>query len=363
VGEGVKDVLERSDSFMKAGVPFQRSASIKTLSFLATWLFITISANADTPKDFSFDNYSTNELWVTDVLFDGKQFDVPPGVLVPGGSQKTISDGFPNKIPGKFTILFRMSSQSLTQYVSGKEVSQLLKQARHAPDVTVHFIYSHRGEFIPKVEARSGAGLRADEAKLWPDENEPGFQKYKALVRAAYAGKAEEVRRELDAGAPFSWPDNPLGISPLEYTAARNHERAFDELMKVLPFDYSPYMYGNCIKLASQEGHTNILINLLAKPQADTVPPRLLPEIFYSACYSAKIPAALEILLRHYPVGIDFQVRDYGHTLLFVAVQGRNYTTVEWLVSHGANKNVTLKNGSKPIDSARDDRMRQLLTP
>jgi hypothetical protein len=336
-------------------------AQMKTLLFLATWFFLTVSADAANAKDFSFGNQSTNELYVTDVLFDGKKFDVPPGVLVPGGSQKTISHGFPRKLPVKFTILFRMDSQSLTQNVSGKEVSELLKQARNAPDVTVHFIYSHRGEFIPKVEARSGPGLRADEAKLWPDENEVAFQKYKALVRAAYDGKADDTRKALEGGAPFSWPDNPVGISPLEYTALRNHGLAFDELMKVLPLDYSPYMYGNCLKLASQEGHTNILINLLAKPQADTVPPRLVQEIFYSACYSAKTPSALEILLKHYPVGIDFQVRDYGHTLLFVAVQGRNHATVKWLVNHGANKNATLKNGSRPIDWARDDRMRQLL--
>jgi ankyrin repeat protein len=238
----------------------------------------------------------------------------------------------------------------------------LLKQAGNASDITVHFIYSHRDEFIPKVEAKIRSNGRSGETKLWPDENAPAFRKYKLLVRAAWDGKADDTRKALEDGAPFSWPDNPVDISPLEYTAARNHELAFDELMKALPVDYSTYMYGHCIQVASQEGHTNILTKLLAKPQADMVPSRLLPEIFYSACYSAKIPAALEILLKHYPVGIDFRVRDYGHTLLFVAVQGRNHATVEWLLNHGANKNVTLKSGSKLIDWARDEQMRELLT-
>jgi len=348
---------------MNAGVLFQCIAWMKPLLFLVTCLFITVAAAAAAAnlRDFSFGNHSTNKMFVTHVLCDGKEFDIPVGILNPGRSKATTANGFPRKMPSKFTILYQMDSQSLTQDVSGKEVSQLLEQARSALDVTVHFIYSNRGEFIPKVEARSRGSLRPDEVKLWPDENEPIFQKYKALVRAAYDGKADEVRKELEAGAPFSWPENPAGISPLEYTAFRNKEPAFDEMLKSLPLDYSRFMYGNCIKLAAQEEHTSILTKLLAKSLADALPPPDLQEVFYSACYSAKTPLALEILLKHYPVGIDFRVRDYGHTLLFVAVQGRNYATVEWLVNHGANKTLTLRNGSKPIDWARDERMRQLL--
>lgn len=344
---------------MQAAVRFQRNAWMKILLFLAT-LFITIPGEAANTKDFSFGNYSTNELFVTSVRCDGKEFDIPVGVLIPGGS-KDSSDMFPRKMPVTFTVLFRKDSQSLTQDVSGKEVSQLLKQAA-ASDVTVHFLYSERGKFIPKVEVRNRSSTRPNEAKLWPDESDPLFQKHKALVRAAYDGKVDEVRKALDDGAPFSWPDNPIGISPLEWTARWNHERAFDELMRALPLDYSVYRYANCIKLASKNGHAAILTKLLAKPLADAVPPPVLQEIFYSACYSAKTPGALEILLTHYPVGIDFRVRDYGHTLLFTAVQGRNHAIVEWLVNHGANKSLALQNGSKPIDWARDDQMRQLLT-
>ena len=330
--------------------------------FLAAWLFSTSFVGAANPKDISFGNYSTNELFVTGVLCDGKGSNIGAGFLTPGGSGAKTMDGFPDKMPRKFTILYRLGSQSLKQDISGAEISQLLKQVRNAPDVTVHFIYSRRGEFVPKVEARTRGNLRPEEAQLWPDESEPMFQKYKALVRVAYDGKAEDVRKELEHGAPFSWPENPVGLSPLEYTVIRNFEPAFDELMKALPPDYSVYEYGHCVKLAAQNGHAGMLTKLLTRPCADTLPPRVLQEVFYSSCYSAKTPAGLEILLKHYPVGIDFRVRDYGHTLLFAAVQGRNHSIVEWLVNHGANKNLTLQSGSRPIDWARDERMRQLLT-
>lgn len=297
---------------------------------------------------------------MTRVLCDGKEIPIPVGVLVPGGA-KASAELFPRRVPEMFTVMFRRDSQSLAQNLSGDEVSKLLKLTPKGANVRLHFIYSARGNFIAKVESQRNGSLRPDEAKLFPDENLPAFQKYKALVRAAYDGKAKDVRKALDDGAPFSWPDNPIGISPLEWTARWNHESAFDELMGALPLDFSPYAYGNCIKLASQGGHTELLTKLLATPLADSVPAAALQEVFYSACYSAQAPQALEILLKHYPVGVDFRVRDYGHTLLFVAVQGRNHTIVEWLIKNGANKNATLQNGSKPIHWARDDRMQRLL--
>lgn len=334
---------------------------MKTLASLATCWLIAVGVYAADPQWFSFGNHSTNDLYVTRVLCDGKEFPIPVGILIPGGS-KASSDMFPRKMPVTFTVLFRKDSQSLTQDVSGKEVSQLLKHAPAVSDVTVHFLYSERGKFIPKVEARNRRSIRPDEVKLWPDESDPRFQKHKTLARAAYDGKADEVRKALDDGAPYSWPDNPIGLSALEWTVRWNHEGAFDELMKALPLDYSTYRYANCIKLASQDGRAAILTKLLTQPLANAVPPRVLQEIFYSACYSAKTPESLETLLKHYPVGVDFRVRDYGHTLLFTAVQGRNHAIVEWLVNHGANKSLALQNGSKPIDWARDERMRQILT-
>ena len=327
----------------------------------AIWIGLVLCSKAAQPQWWSFSNHGTNELFVTRVLCDGKEVPIPVGVLIPGGA-KASAGLFPRKVPEKFTVMFRKDSQSLVQNVSGDEVSRLLKQTSKGVNVRLHFIYSHRGEFIPKVESRKAGSLRPDEAKLWPDENEPAFQKYKALVRAAYDGNAESVRNAVDGGAPFSWPDNPVGISPLEWTARWNHEPAFDELIKALPRDFSPYAYANCIKLASQEGHTGVLTKLLAKPLADSVPSSALQEIFYSSCYTAKAPHALEILLKHYSVGVDYRVGDYGHTLLFVAVQGRNHTIVEWLIKNGANKNATLQNGEKPIDWARDERMRRFLT-
>ncbi len=264
-------------------------------------------------------------------------------------------------MPQIFTIIFRKDSQSVTQSISGRDVSDLLKQAQSGGDLTVHFIYSHRGQFIPKVEAQT-RNRSDEERRLWPDENDALFAKYKVLDRAAYKGDVPAVKKALDDGAPVLWPENPIGLSPLEATVRWNHEAAFDVLLNVLPRDYSPYNYASCIKLIAPKENTNILRKLLDRPLANQVPPQEMQEIFYSASCSASSPHSLEMLLNHYNVGIDYRVRDYGHTLLFAAVQERKYEIVEWLIQHGADRNATLRDGSKPIDHARDARMRALLS-
>lgn len=267
---------------------------------------------------------------------------------------------FPRKIPNTFSIVFQRDSQTITQNVSGKQVSDLIKAAGSSEHITVHFLYSHNDVFIPKVEAR-GENTPFEMAKLLPDENDPRFQKYKTLIRAAYDGDAMGVRNAIKNGAPFVWPDNPVGLTPLEWAVRWNKEAAFDELIAALPPDYSVYNYAHCIQIASQAENAGILSKLLTQPLADKVPKRELQEIFYTACYTAKSPRSVEMLLAHYPVGIDYRVRDFGHTLLFVAVQGEKDDITEWLVNHGANKSATLQNGSKPIDFARDERTRKLL--
>jgi hypothetical protein len=312
-------------------------------------------------RSISFSNGSTNELYVTRVLCDRDNSSLAPGILIPGSSSKILLDSFPKKLPGKFTIEYRIKSQTFIDTVDGKEVSDLLKAASGNDQITLHFIYSHRGRFIAKVEEKG----RSDEPydrKLWPDEKDAEFQRYKQLLRAAYDGNAANVREELQRGALFAWPDNPVTLTPLEWAVRWNHMEAFQELLKVLPEHYSIYSYGHCIKLATYPESIPILRTLLSNPFADRIGNDQLQEIFYTACYSAKSPQPLQMLLERYPVGVDYRVRDYGHTLLFAAVQGRNPAIVEWLVNHGADTNAVLKNGSKPIDHARDEKIRALLT-
>jgi hypothetical protein len=337
-----------------------KSLRMRTNLLLLICFFATGVCNAVTPSWISFGNFSTNEIYVTDILIDGKDTGIPCGILVPGGAKST-SDMFPKRVPNTFTIIFKQGSLSITQNVSGKTVADLIKAAGTSDEITVHFVYSHKGIFIPKVEA-SEKRTPSEVGKLFPEENDPLFQKYKTLIRAAYDGDVAGVKAAIKNGAPFTWPDDPVGLTPLEWTIRWNREPAFDALMATLPPDYSAFNYAHCLRLAIQSGNSGLLNKLLAQPLADQVPQRELQEIFYTACYSTKSPSSLGILLNHYPVGIDYRVRDYGHTLLFVAVQGQNDDVVEWLVNHGANKNVTLQNGSKPIEHARDERVRKLLS-
>jgi hypothetical protein len=325
------------------------------------WLLLATTAFAHS-RSISFSNSGTNELFVTRVLCDGEDSShLAPGILIPGSFSKTLLDSFPKKLPAKFRIEYRIKSEAFTDTIDGKQVSHLLKAASVSDEITLHFVYSDRGWFIAKVE---GKGRRDEpyERKLWPDENSAEFQRYKQLVRAAYDGNAANVREQLQRGAAFAWPDNPVTLTPLEWAVRWNHMEAFQELLKFLPEHYSIYSYAHCIKLATQPESIAILGMLLSNPFADRIGHDQLQEIFYTACYSAKSPRPLQMLLERYPVGVDYRVRDYGHTLLFAAVQGRNPEIVEWLMKHGADTNAVLRNGSKAIDHARDGKIRQLLT-
>ena len=310
-------------------------------------------------RSVSFSNSSTNEIWVTRVLCDGKNSSILAcGVLGPGNGAKVLVDYFP-KIPAEFAIQYRSGTEERVDKIAGARVSELLKAAARSQDITLHFIFSRSGHFVAKIEG-SGKESSPYEKNLWPDEQDPNFHRYKDLLRAAYDGNAERVGKALEDGVPFAWPDNPLGLTPLEYTVRWNHAAAFEVLIKRVPEDYPVYAYAKCIKLAVHENLIAILRELLSHSFADRVFGERLQDIFYEACYSGR-PEALELLLKRYPVGIDYKVGDYGHTLLFAAVQGRNPAVVEWLMEHGADRNATLRNGSKPIDWARDEKIRQLL--
>lgn len=103
------------------------------------------------------------------------------------------------------------------------------------------------------------------------------------------------------------------------------------------------------------------LKKLLQSDLAKEIPEKPLQEIFYDTCYHRKTPETLEILLEHFKVGADYKVRDYGHTLLFVAVQANSPELVRWLLARGANPNAKIQNGDTPLKWARNETVRKLL--
>ncbi|MFC1498059.1 ankyrin repeat domain-containing protein [Verrucomicrobiota bacterium] len=308
----------------------------------------------------SFSNHGLKDIFVDRILCDGKPFSVPVGCLGAGGGGKASAFMFPPFIPKKFTIEYEKDGKKLKDEVEGKWIEDLLEKAKPAKEVTLHFIYSDEEKFIVKVYFDRGENRNGYGGELWPDEKDPNFALYKELIENSYNGNTDKVRELIEKGAPCTWKNEPVSLTPLEWTARWNRIDAFNTIIKIMPKDYSVKRYANCIKLAAQDDNMEILAGLLKHPKCKEISEDKLQNLFYSTCNSAKKTETLELLLNCFDVGVDFRVRDYGHTLLFVAVQADNASLVEWLLNQGADVSKTLKNGSKAIDSARSEAVKKL---
>lgn len=160
------------------------------------------------------------------------------------------------------------------------------------------------------------------EGKLLPDEDNPTFKSYKELVRASIDGNAQRIHELLANGVPYTWPNQPEGLTLLGWSVRWNKKEAFDVLIEQMPKDFYPYEYYWCIQIAAQDGELEILKRLLQSPLANDIPKFQLQEIFYHACYhpNSNNIETVKMLLDHFKVGVDYKTRDFGHTLLFVAI-------------------------------------------
>ncbi len=219
----------------------------------------------------TFSNHSDVKLWVDRVLCDGREFPVPVGVLSPGGA-KAGASMFPSPIPKVFTIEYEKDGKKLSADISGEGVSSAIKLAENAKEITLYFIYTDAEEFVVKIYFDRGDNSLPYEGELWPDEKNPKFKSYKELVRSAYTGDSKKVEELLKDGTPFVWKNDPVSLTPLEWSVRWNRKEAFDILMSYLPENYTCYDYANCIKLAAQEGYADILKKLLDNPKSKEIP-------------------------------------------------------------------------------------------
>jgi ankyrin repeat protein len=58
---------------------------------------------------------------------------------------------------------------------------------------------------------------------------------------------------------------------------------------------------------------------------------------------------------------MNCKTRDFGHTLLFVAVQSDDAELVKWLLTQGANPNAKLQTGDTPLKWVRSETVKKLL--
>lgn len=340
------------------------------ISFISIICVIHFSALATLylhDGEFYYCNKSTNEIVVTDVVCDGKRTILPCGILVPDGNASIYdSDMFPSHIPRSFEITYQ-DSQGIKH--TNKLDSTWIK-IKKAKEGKIYFIFTPEQKFILKIYLHTGDvtdDFRLN-GQLLPDEDNPAFKSYKELVRAAIDGNALRIRELLDNGTPYEWPNEPVSVSPLMWSIDENRQEAFDVLIDRLPKDFYPYEYYSCIQGAVVKGYTNILNRLLQSQLANKIPDDALQRIFDQACTHTKADKArnnevevLEILLAHCKVGIDYQVSDYGHTLLFVAVQNDDAELVKWLLAQSANPNAQIQNGDTPLKWARSEEIKKLL--
>jgi hypothetical protein len=247
----------------------------------------------------------------------------------------------------------------LNETLDAKAVTKLLERAGTDDPVTIWFIYTEEEKFITKVESRPKGKYDAIDRKLWPDEDNPEYQQYKRLARAAGGGDGAGVKTELEKGAKHFWPNRPNFLSPLERSARTNRVDALQELLRTLPMEFPTANFANGIKLAAQERKLAALDSLLGHAKASEVRTNDLQEIFKAGLNGG--PSVLEKLLEKYPVGLEIRLTDVGHTMLFTAVQSGNYPMAEWLVKKGANRKAKLDRGNTMMQYARDPRFRQLL--
>lgn len=273
-------------------------------------------------------------------------------------------DMFPWTLPQYFQIEYQ-DSNGVTQTDKLDTTWIKLKKAKQG---TVYFVYTPEKKFVLKIYLPAGDNDFRFNGKLLPDEDNPAFKSYKELIRASIDGDTQRIRELLTNGAPYTWPNEPVSGTPLLWSVRWNQKEAFDILINQLPKDFYPYEYYWCIRMAAQDGHTNILARLLQSNLAKEIPKSQLQDIFYNACTHAEADntktndiEVLKILLKQFNVGIDYKTTDYGHTLLFVAVQSDDTELVKWLLMQGANPNAKLQNGDTPLKWARSETIKQLL--
>ena len=336
----------------------------KKLTFILLPLLMLGCSTSMTEKfkmgSVSFSNSSSSPIWVSEIQSDGTALNIPCGILG-SGSSKT-AGMFPSPFPETFTINYEKNDTTYSVDIPASEARAVIEAAEPAEEITLHFVYTDQEKFILKLHFDRQGNSLLQEGELWPDDTNPLFAEYKKLLRSAYMGDAEQIKQLLAAGVPYSWENDPISLTPLEWSVRWENLEAFKVLMAQIPDNYPAYHYANCIKLAVQDDKLEFLKILLNSPHAKELSASSLQKIFYTACYHAKEPITLRALIFTYEVDIDFKVSDIGHTLLFVAVQADNVELARWLISQGANKEVTLtESGLQLRDCARSEEMKFLL--
>lgn len=269
---------------------------------------------------------------------------------------------FPEIMPEVFTVEFEQNGKSYTNSIKAGGAAEAIKQAAPAKELTLHFIYSDKNEFILKVHFERIGDSQRHDGELWPDETTPTFAAYKELVRSAYDGNVDKVKKLMSEDTPFFWHNEPISLTPLEWTARWNHIAAFKALYPLIPDDYPEHNFAHCIKLAAQDDNSEILEMLVAHKKAKEITSDSLPLIFNYTCSFAKKLSSLQTILKHFNIGDDFRASNSAEGLLSQAVESGDLEVARWLIKHDVSRNIQDKDGRRLIDIAKSAEMKTLLT-
>src|SRR5207244_2307843 len=117
-----------------------------------------------------------------------------------------------------------------TEKLDAAMVKKALDSNKTATDATIYFVFSSEQKFVLKLYLESGGESMRLDGNLLPDEGNPAFKAYKELVRSAIDGNAKRAQELLSEGTPYAWPNDPISLTPLEWSVRWNRKSAFDVL-------------------------------------------------------------------------------------------------------------------------------------
>lgn len=329
------------------------------ISLIPLLLCSCLSSNRNAIERVSFHSFSSKEIFVSDVYFDGEKVRVPVGHLAPNSSSTTHS--FFSNFPQTVRVNYQVDEVEFVDDIDFRDFNELVAKTK-SNKMTLYMIYTEGGDFIPKLHLDVKGDYRGVQGELHPDQELEEYKSYKRLLRAVSSDDYELLKAEVDSGAPVYWLNEPVSNSPIEWAALNGN---LDSLNLILSegTQYPSFIIANCLKLAAQNGYTDILRVLLERQYTEGINNQNLQTILYStvSLNTNSNSKAIMMLLQYFDLPIDFKIRDSGHTLLIVASQSDKTEIVRFLVEQGADTDLMTNYGSTAIDFTHKEDIRKIL--
>jgi hypothetical protein len=184
-------------------------------------LVVWTSACGGSAHHLTVENVSDEELHLEAV--SAPEFEFPPPVGVLGRGHQ--GSGFIMKTPpSQVTITERGKPPVVVRVPSLPEDAN--------GEITLHVIYTRSRQWATAWEIipERDADRIPTNVRRIPEDADPRFRQFRALIAAAEAGNVADVDRLITQGAPLSW--DTTGDSPLVSAAGRQRHAVIERLLR-----------------------------------------------------------------------------------------------------------------------------------